>query len=146
MGGKIKVLIVDDSAVVRQALTEILSSDRDIVVIGAAADPYIAAERMEKETPDVITLDIEMPRMDGLTFLEKITSQHPIPVVMCSSLTDAGCGSAMLAMECGAAAMQRCEASRHGVRQKDQSMIVPRSLQRGEFLIGNSSSTDCVII
>ncbi len=105
MSGKIKVLIVDDSAVVRQALTEILSSDRDIVVIGAAADPYIAAERMEKETPDVITLDIEMPRMDGLTFLEKIMSQHPIPVVMCSSLTDEGCGSAMRAMECGAVAL-----------------------------------------
>jgi two-component system chemotaxis response regulator CheB len=105
MSGKIKVLIVDDSAVVRQALTEILSSDRDIVVIGAAADPYIAAERMEKETPDVITLDIEMPRMDGLTFLEKIMSQHPIPVVMCSSLTDEGCGSAMRAIECGAVAL-----------------------------------------
>ena len=105
MSEKIKVLIVDDSAVVRQALSEILSSDRDIVVIGSAADPYIAAERMEKETPDVITLDIEMPRMDGLTFLEKIMSQHPIPVVMCSSLTDAGCGSAMRAMECGAVAL-----------------------------------------
>jgi len=98
----IKVLIVDDSAVVRQALTEILQSDPGITVIGAASDPYIAAEKMEVEIPDVITLDIEMPRMDGLTFLEKIMSQHPIPVVMCSSLADDGCATAMRAMECGA--------------------------------------------
>jgi two-component system, chemotaxis family, protein-glutamate methylesterase/glutaminase len=99
---KIKVLIVDDSAVVRQALSEILQSDPDIVVMGVAADPYIAAEKMQSEIPDVITLDVEMPRMDGLTFLEKIMSQHPIPVVMCSSLADEGCATAMRAMECGA--------------------------------------------
>ncbi|HTB43452.1 MAG TPA: chemotaxis response regulator protein-glutamate methylesterase [Acetobacteraceae bacterium] len=102
VNGKIRVLIVDDSAVVRQVLSEILQSDPDISVMAVAADPYIAAERMEAEIPDVITLDVEMPRMDGLTFLEKIMSQHPIPVVMCSSLTDAGCATAMRAMECGA--------------------------------------------
>ena len=101
-GKKIKVLIVDDSAVVRQTLSEILESDPDISVMGVAADPYIAAETMESQIPDVITLDIEMPRMDGLTFLEKIMSQHPIPVVMCSSLADEGCATAMRAMECGA--------------------------------------------
>ena len=101
-GKKIKVLIVDDSAVVRQTLSEILESDPDISVMGVAADPYIAAEKMESQIPDVITLDIEMPRMDGLTFLEKIMSQHPIPVVMCSSLADEGCATAMRAMECGA--------------------------------------------
>lgn len=105
MTGKIKALIVDDSAVVRQALTEILLSDPDFQVIGAASDPYAAVEKMEKETPDVIVLDIEMPRMDGLTFLEKIMSQHPIPVVMCSSLADAGCGSALRALECGAVSL-----------------------------------------
>ncbi len=105
MKGKIKVLIVDDSAVVRQVLSEILSSDADLTVIGTAADPYIAAERMEAEIPDVITLDIEMPRMDGLTFLEKIMSQHPIPVVICSSLTGEGCGSAMRALELGAVSL-----------------------------------------
>jgi two-component system chemotaxis response regulator CheB len=101
-GKQIKVLIVDDSAVVRQALSAILQSDPDITVMGVAADPYIAAEVMETEIPDVITLDVEMPRMDGLTFLEKIMSQHPIPVVMCSSLTSEGCATAMRAMELGA--------------------------------------------
>ncbi len=104
-GKKIRVLIVDDSAVVRQALSEILDSDPGIAVMGVASDPYVAAEKMEAEIPDVITLDIEMPRMDGLTFLEKIMSQHPIPVVMCSSLTDEGCATAMRAMECGAVAI-----------------------------------------
>jgi two-component system chemotaxis response regulator CheB len=104
-GKKIKVLVVDDSAVVRQALTEILESAPDITVMGVAADPYIAAEKMAIEIPDVITLDIEMPRMDGLTFLEKIMTQHPIPVVMCSSLTDEGCASGLRAMECGAVAI-----------------------------------------
>jgi two-component system chemotaxis response regulator CheB len=106
MAGKvIRVLIVDDSAVVRQTLSEILRSDPDITVMGLAADPYIAAEVMESEIPDVITLDVEMPRMDGLTFLEKLMSQHPIPVVMCSTLTDEGCATAMRAMECGAVAI-----------------------------------------
>ncbi|MFA7060324.1 MAG: chemotaxis response regulator protein-glutamate methylesterase [Pedobacter sp.] len=99
---KIKVMIVDDSALVRQALTEILSSDPQIEVIAAAADPYIAAERMLGCIPDVITLDVEMPRMDGLTFLQKIMSQHPIPVVMCSTLTESGSETAMKALEYGA--------------------------------------------
>ena len=79
---KIRVLIVDDSASVRQTLTRILESDPEIEVVGVAPDPYVAVERIRKCAPDVITLDVEMPRMDGLTFLEKIMSQHPIPVVM----------------------------------------------------------------
>ncbi len=99
---RIKVLIVDDSAVVRQAMTEILSSDPLIEVIGSARDPYLAAERMREVAPDVITLDVEMPRMDGITFLQKIMSQHPIPVVMCSSLTDDGSETALKALEYGA--------------------------------------------
>jgi len=102
MSKKIKVLIVDDSAVVRQTLEEILSSDHGIEVMGMAADPFIAAEKMSKEMPDVITLDIEMPRMDGITFLQKIMTQHPIPVVICSSLAEAGSGSALKALEYGA--------------------------------------------
>jgi len=99
---KIGVLIVDDSAVVRQTLTEILSADPDIEVIGAASDPYVAAERMRTRTPDVITLDIEMPRMDGLTFLQRIMSQHPVPVIICSSLAEEGAQTTLKALEYGA--------------------------------------------
>ncbi|MFH0785410.1 MAG: chemotaxis response regulator protein-glutamate methylesterase [Pseudomonadota bacterium] len=100
--GKIKVLIVDDSAMVRQTLAEMLNSDPEIEVVGTAGDPFLAAERMRTVAPDVITLDIEMPRMDGLTFLQKIMSQHPMPVVMCSSLAGSGSESALKALEYGA--------------------------------------------
>ena len=99
---KIKVLIVDDSALVRSTLTEILSSDPQIEVIGSALDPIIAIKKIQKEVPDVITLDIEMPRMDGLTFLKKLMSHKPIPVVICSSLTERGSKSAIEALESGA--------------------------------------------
>ncbi len=99
---KIKVLIIDDSALVRQTLCDILSSDPDIEVVGSAADPILAAERMRTVIPDVITLDVEMPRMDGLTFLQKLMSQHPIPVVMCSSLAESGSETALKALEYGA--------------------------------------------
>ena len=102
MAKKIRVLIVDDSAVVRQTMSEILSSDPDIEVMATAGDPFIAAERIRHEVPDVITLDVEMPRMDGITFLHKIMSQHPIPVVMCSSLADRGSETALKALEYGA--------------------------------------------
>jgi two-component system, chemotaxis family, protein-glutamate methylesterase/glutaminase len=99
---RVRVLIVDDSAVVRQTLSEVLSSDPEIEVIGTAADPFVAAERIREQLPDVITLDIEMPRMDGLTFLQKIMSQHPIPVVICSSLAEEGAQSTLRALEYGA--------------------------------------------
>ncbi len=99
---KIKVLIVDDSAVVRQALQTVLESDPHIEVMATVSDPFVAAERMKKEIPDVITLDVEMPRMDGLIFLQKIMSQHPIPVVMCSSLVEKGSETLLKAMEYGA--------------------------------------------
>jgi len=102
MKGKIRVLIVDDSAVVRQSLTEIINSDSDLEVIDTASDPYIAATKIRKEVPDVITLDIEMPRMDGLTFLKKIMTQHPIPVVIISSLTAKGTETGIRALEYGA--------------------------------------------
>jgi two-component system, chemotaxis family, protein-glutamate methylesterase/glutaminase len=101
-GGKINVLVVDDSSVVRQTLTEVLESDPMIRVIATASDPYIAAAKIRDEVPDVITLDVEMPRMDGLTFLQKIMSQHPIPVVICSSLADKGSDTALKALEYGA--------------------------------------------
>ena len=99
---KIRVLIVDDSAVVRQTLSEVLSSDPEIEIIATATDPFVAAERIKEEVPDVMTLDIEMPRMDGLTFLQKIMSQHPIPVVICSSLAEEGAQSTLKALEYGA--------------------------------------------
>ncbi len=99
---KIRVLIIDDSAVVRQTLTAILESDPKIEVLGTAQDPIFAAKKITKEVPDVITLDVEMPRMDGLTFLKKIMSQHPLPVVIISSLTAKGTETGMKALEYGA--------------------------------------------
>ena len=98
----VKVLIVDDSALMRQTLKTILSSDPEIEVIGTAPDPFIAAKKIEKEVPDVLVLDVEMPRMDGLTFLQKIMAQHPIPVVICSALTEEGSEVSIKAMEYGA--------------------------------------------
>ena len=99
---RIRVLIVDDSAVVRQTLSDVLSEDPAIEVIGTASDPFVAAERIRDQVPDVITLDIEMPRMDGLTFLQTIMSQHPIPVVICSSLAEEGAPTTLKALEYGA--------------------------------------------
>ncbi|MBN2654055.1 MAG: chemotaxis response regulator protein-glutamate methylesterase [Nitrospirae bacterium] len=102
MRKKIGVLVVDDSAIVRRTLSEILSSDPEIEVVGTASDPFIAADRMKEVVPDVITLDIEMPRMDGITFLQKLMTQHPIPVIICSSLTGKGSETALKALELGA--------------------------------------------
>jgi two-component system chemotaxis response regulator CheB len=102
MPKKIRVLIVDDSAVVRQTLTGILASDPDLEVMAKASDPFLAAEHISREVPDVILLDIEMPRMDGVTFLRKIMTQHPIPVVICSSLAETGSDTALHALEYGA--------------------------------------------
>ena len=100
--GKYRVLIVDDSAVVRQSLSEIVASDPQLEVMATAADPFFAAQKIAEEVPDVITLDVEMPRMDGLTFLKKIMSQHPIPVVIISSLTERGTQTGIRALELGA--------------------------------------------
>ena len=102
MKKKIRVLIVDDSALVRQALSEVLASDPAIEIMATAQDPYVAVERIKREVPDVITLDVEMPRMDGLTFLRKIMSSRPIPVVICSSLSEEGSDTALKALEYGA--------------------------------------------
>ena len=99
---KIKVLIVDDSASVRTVLSDILNSDPAFEVMPPAGDPYVAAERIRRQVPDVIFLDIEMPRMDGLTFLSKLLAQRPIPVVICSSLAEAGSDTLMQALEAGA--------------------------------------------
>src|SRR5271154_6076995 len=97
-----KVLIVDDSSLMRQLLAEILSSDPELEVIGTAGDPFIAREKIKALRPDVLTLDIEMPRMDGLTFLEKLMRGHPMPVVMISSLTERGAETTLRALSLGA--------------------------------------------
>jgi two-component system chemotaxis response regulator CheB len=97
-----KVLIVDDSALMRQLLTKILSSDPELVVVGTAGDPFIAREKIITLKPDVLTLDIEMPRMDGLTFLEKLMRGHPMPVIMISSLTSKGADTTLRALSLGA--------------------------------------------
>lgn len=98
----IKVLIVDDSASVRQTLSDILDSDPQIEVMATACDPFAAARHIAHQAPDVITLDIEMPRMDGITFLRKLMAQHPVPVVICSSLPEEGSDTLMQALEAGA--------------------------------------------
>jgi two-component system chemotaxis response regulator CheB len=98
----IRVLIVDDSAIVRKILTEALAGEPDLEVVGSAPDPYVARDKILALRPDVLTLDIEMPRMDGLTFLKKLMHFHPMPVVVISSLTQPSCRAAVEALELGA--------------------------------------------
>ena len=99
---KIRVLIVDNSAAVRQTLSDIIAGEADLEVMATASDPYVAAERIRREIPDVMLLDIEMPRMDGLTFMRKIMAQRPIPVVICSSLAEESSEVTIKALEAGA--------------------------------------------
>ncbi len=99
---KIRVLVVDDSALARRAIVDALSHDAAIEVVGVASDPYVARDRILELQPDVITLDLEMPRMDGLTFLRILQEHHPLPVVVVSSLTQAGSEMALAALEAGA--------------------------------------------
>jgi two-component system chemotaxis response regulator CheB len=140
---KIRVLIVDDSASVRQTLSAILSDDPDIEVMAAAADAFAAARRLQEEVPDVIILDIEMPRMDGITFLRKIMAQHPIPVIICSTLTEEGSDVMFEAFEAGAVdilpkprvdtrqALQESSARlREAVKSAARARIRPRRLPR----------------
>lgn len=102
MNKKVKVLIVDDSAVIRQLLSMLLSEDPEIEVVGTAGDPLIARDRIKALNPDVVTLDVEMPNMDGVTFLRKIMTLRPMPVVMVSTLTQAGAETTLEALEIGA--------------------------------------------
>ena len=102
MTARIRVLIVDDSAVVRQVMTAVLATDPAIEVIGVAADPIIAQDRMRSEWPDVIVLDVEMPRMDGITFLKKVMHERPTPVVICSTLTVKDASATLQALAAGA--------------------------------------------
>src|SRR3954454_7280504 len=102
VGSKIRVLIIDDSAIVRKILSDALSGEADLEVVGTAPDPYVARDKILALKPDVLTLDIEMPRMDGLTFLKKLMHFHPMPVVVISSLAQHSCRVAMKALESGA--------------------------------------------
>jgi two-component system chemotaxis response regulator CheB len=102
MGGKIKVLVVDDSALVRKLLTEILGTDPALEVVGVAQDAYVAREKIKSLNPDVLTLDVEMPKMDGIQFLRNLMRLRPMPVVMCSSLTEKGAEVTLSALELGA--------------------------------------------
>lgn len=121
----ITVLIVDDSALIRQMLTKMLDSDPGIQVVGAAPDPLTAREMIKRLNPDVLTLDIEMPKMDGIAFLEKIISLRPMPVVMISSLTQEGADVALQALEIGAVDYVGKPTSdlQHGLEQKASEII-----------------------
>lgn len=139
----VSVLIVDDSASVRQILTTILNEDPEIEVTGTASDPFVAAKRLQEELPDVIILDIEMPRMDGLTFLRKIMAQRPIPVIICSTLTVQGSNLMFEAFEAGAvdivpkprvdtrqALLESSTRLREAVKSAARARVRPRNAQR----------------
>lgn len=140
---KIRVLIVDDSASVRQILTSILNDDPNIEVMAAASDPFVAAKRLQEELPDVIILDIEMPRMDGMTFLRKIMAQRPIPVIICSTLTEQGSELMFEAFEAGAvdilpkprvdtrqALLESSERLRDAVKSAARARVRPRAARK----------------
>ncbi len=152
----IKVLIVDDSSVVRQTMKNILESDHKIKVIGTANDPFIAAHKIRKEIPDVIVLDIQMPRMDGITFLQKIMAQHPIPVVVCSTLTEENSALALKAIEYGA--VEVIQKPRIGTKQflqeskvlicdaiKAASQVIPRPVTNIVQKIDPKLTADAVL-
>lgn len=123
MDKKIKVLIVDDSAVVRKVFREELSRDKDLHVVGTAPDPYVARDKIVQLKPDVITLDIEMPRMDGLTFMKKLMKFHPMPVIIVSSLTKKGGRLAMEALSSGALEVISKPSSAYSVGEMSVQLI-----------------------
>jgi len=123
MDKKIKVLIVDDSAVVRKVFREELSLDKDLEVVGTAPDPYVARDKLVKLKPDVITLDIEMPRMDGLTFMKKLMKFYPLPVIIVSSLTKKGGRLAMEALSIGALEVISKPSSAYSVGEMSVQLI-----------------------
>jgi two-component system chemotaxis response regulator CheB len=119
----IRVLVVDDSAVVRRVLSEALSAAPGIEVVGSAVDPYVARDKIAQLRPDVITLDIEMPRMDGLTFLEKLMAHHPLPVVVVSSLTPASSAMALRALALGAVGVVCKPSSQFSVQEVANDVV-----------------------
>jgi two-component system, chemotaxis family, protein-glutamate methylesterase/glutaminase len=153
---KVRVLIVDDSASVRQSLTSIINEDPDLEVMGAAADPFAAARRLQEEIPDVIILDIEMPRMDGITFLRKIMAQKPIPVIICSTLTEERSDLMFEAFEAGAvdilpkprldtrqALLDSASRFRDAIKAAARARLRPRRAPR--MVIGAKLTADAII-
>jgi two-component system chemotaxis response regulator CheB len=139
-----KVLIVDDSSLMRQLLTQIISSDPDLEVIGTAGDPFIAREKIKALHPDVLTLDIEMPRMDGLTFLEKLMRGHPMPVVMISSLTERGAETTLRALSLGAVdyiAKPKLDVSNGTVEQSSDIIAKVKAAAKIKVRGGSSRNT-----
>lgn len=122
MRRNIRVLVVDDSAIVRKILTEELSHERGIVVVGTAPDPYVARDKIVRLKPDVVTLDLEMPRMDGLVFLKRLMKHYPIPVIIVSSLTKKGGRLALEAMESGAVEILSKTGSAYSVGEMKQQL------------------------
>jgi len=142
---KIRVLIIDDSAIVRQVLTEVLSDTDDIEVVGTAIDPLIARDKIKALNPDVLTLDIEMPRMDGITFLEKLMRLRPMPVVMISTLTEKGASITFKALELGAVDFVakpkvnvKTELSKYSAEVCDKVRAAARAKIRGAGLVVKS--------
>src|ERR1700734_1916864 len=119
---KIKVLIVDDSAIVRKLLTEAISAEDDMEVVGTAPDPYVARDKVLSLNPDVLTLDIEMPRMDGITFLKRLMHHHPIPTIIISSLGQSSCAATLEALRCGAVDVLAKPAGPYSVGDLRQSL------------------------
>jgi two-component system chemotaxis response regulator CheB len=155
MNQKIKVLIVDDSAVVRKILSSGLSKQQDIEVVGTAPDPFIARNKILQLKPDVLTLDVEMPRMDGITFLQKLMTHYPIPTIMVSSLTQDGCDATLKALEVGAVDFVAKPTSRLGsdvenvidelyTKIKCASRAKVRIRQKHAEIVNNTNSTQTV--
>ncbi|MFC4157905.1 protein-glutamate methylesterase/protein-glutamine glutaminase [Chitinimonas lacunae] len=128
---RIRVIVIDDSAVVRQVLKQVLSRQPDIEVIATASDPLFAIKKMEQEWPDVVLLDIEMPRMDGLTFLRKLMTERPTPVVICSSLAGQGTEVGMQAMQAGAVAILTKPTSAVGDFLEENSAEIVAAVRAG---------------
>lgn len=130
---KTKVLVVDDSALVREAWRDLIESCDDLELMAAAPDPFVAAQKMRKAKPDVIVLDIEMPKMDGLTFLKRLMAQHPLPVVICSGLADRSRKASFRALELGALEIVPKEAITRKGEARNQAIHALRSAARSRL-------------
>ncbi|HLK64408.1 MAG TPA: chemotaxis response regulator protein-glutamate methylesterase [Bryobacteraceae bacterium] len=139
---KIRVLIVDDSAIVRKILSETLSAEPDLEVVGTAPDPYVARDKILSLHPDVLTLDIEMPRMDGLTFLKKLMHFHPLPTVVISSLAQNSCRAAVQALELGAVEVLPKPGGPYSVGELRQTLALKIRAAAASHLRQRASQTD----